>query len=369
MKLNLRSAVASLESLDLHLVPVLLRCRQQKRAAGCTLRQTLLQHWREETAKLSVNIHKIIVTKAFASCLIEWISEQLNRNEVVLQAELNEEADRKSCLDGLDGIRKMFHVFHQHLCLNGIGEAAAVETVLADKDLLLQDHRKDLKIMLNECKAVLKYANQVEASRIFKRFRLLLHILEKVHRDLPLDCDNDEAAGVENLTGACTRIGATQAAAGEVKGSLVESGEQPQHVPTLASEEGPCVAAVEQRVFEEESTKFFSSFGISMAEPSRLFYRGHRARRFCNDVGPLMMMANPSMIPQLSTLLRNSQRHRKRPRLFRETTLGKFEGTGNGRRTNRVAFLSGSNVHQQSLQLNITEILEQLATASETFIE
>lgn len=315
VKLNLRSAVASLESLDLHLVPLLLNQTDNGGAQEDTFRRTLIRHWREETAKLSINIHKIIDTKAFAGALSEWLSEQLNRNEARAKGE-----GIRCCTPALDATRKMFLVFHRHLCLNDIG---------GNGNLLLQHHSKDMRIMLNECKAVLKYSEQVEAGRIFKRFRLLLHILEKIQRDLPTEEEEEWRTTTKS------------------------------HVLVLDDDVIECGGGGPDY---DEPTEYFTSFGISMAATSRVFYhRKQRVRRADHS---------SSMIPQFSSVLLIQPKHShshwqrlrrkgsKRPSgVFRPSCHSGFNGTSG---THPVTSHGGqaqalvANGEEESLQLNIT---------------
>lgn len=312
-KLNLRSAVASLESLDLHLVPLLLTQTDNgsaKHREEDTFRRTLIRHWREETAKLSINIHKIIDTKAFAGALSEWLSEQLNRNEARAKGE-----GVRCCTPDLDAIRKMFLVFHRHLCLGDIAR---------EDDSLLQHHSKDMRIMLNECKAVLKYAEQVEAGRIFKRFRLLLHILEKIRRDLPAE---EEELGERTATKS--------------------------HVLVLDDD-------VIEGADYDEPAEYFTSFGISMAATSRVFYRKQQQQRVRRADH------SSSMIPQFSSVLLLPPKHShshwqqrrgsKRPSgVFRHSgfngTSGTHPVTSHGGQAQALVVANGE---EESLQLNIT---------------
>lgn len=377
VKLNLWSAVASLESLDLHIVPAVLhlkhRQQQQKQhtqqlrssssvsggAPGDTLRRTLVRHWREETAKLSTNIHKIIDTKALAVCLIEWISEQLNRNEAQERSDSDDDDELKKgvgmgVVGSLEGIRKMCLVFHHHLCLNGIGETPVVATT-TEADSLLQHHRKDIKIMLNECKAVLKYADQVEQPRIFKRFRLLLHILEKIRRDLPseegTEHDNDDGvANKDKRDPATTHVEGLQHSFSTSGVVDAEEAVQPDY---------------------EGATKYLESFDISMVQTSRIFYRKQVKK---SGHAPPAVQSRLSM---LSTGLRNhshSSHWQRSRRLFRATTTtAELSGDCLRMAPPQPPVVRGPTAKQQlveadeSLQLNITEILEQLTKFSETF--
>lgn len=331
----------------MHLVPVLLKSKQlaSDNVSGNTLRRTLLRHWRDETAKLSSNIHKIIDTRALSAFLIDITTDLLNRNEANAK-EQQPHGLGIGCLGGLEGILKMCLVFHQHLCLNGIGGGDYIVGTRPAENVLLEHHRKDMKIMLNECKAVLKYADQVEAPRVFKRFRLLLHILEKIQQDLPSENDGDETSG--------------QPVSATWKGSEIESHDeesvQHEHVSTLG------------RANYDEATEYFTSFGISMAATSGVFYQKQAKKsKFQSPLPPNQCR----MIPQLSSALMYPPSHWKR-RLPRTNRLFRADGTLNqsGNLPQHSAAKGDKKEKaEESMELNITEILEQLTKLSVTFAD
>lgn len=304
--------------------------KESPSSSSVALRNVLVRHWREETAQLSENIHKIIDTKAFAGCLGEWLSEQLNRNEAQAKKQQQQQqalgtSHSSATVQELEGIRKMFLVFNQHLCLNEVGGG--------EGDSVLEHHRKDMKIMLSECKAALRYANQVEASRIFKRFRLLLHTLEKIRRDLPEDGEATEGAtvGSDGKTECVERQVDGDTSGGRGKGVIL---------PKVPEEQKPV------------SPEFFCSFGISMAAQSRIFYRKQVQHADVRNA-----LCSESMAPQLSTWLRNCPGDSKRPnRIFRPPVIrGKCDEAAT-----RAEDTSGGVGGYESMQLNITAILEQL---------
>lgn len=277
MKLNLQSAVASLESLDSHLLPRLLLLLHPKGAAAAAVggwptpfSGLLAQHWSEETAKLSCNLHKIIDTKTFSACLLDCISEQLNRTEAETK---KEKKSSPTTVVALEGILKMCLLFQQHLSVN-------------DDDGGIGPHchrRTDLRMMLSECRAVLRYADQVEMSwtRIFKRFRLLLHVLEQIRREWP-----DEEEGEGGIT-------------------FDES-------PSGREEKSSELNSVHSD--SDEATEYFMSFGISAAPTtSRLLYQRRKEKKTKGnwECGSGVANQSVSMMPQLPlSRLNSGSRHR-----------------------------------------------------------
>lgn len=276
----------------------------------------LAQHWSEETAKLSSNIHKIIDTKTFSACLVESISEQLNRNEAETKQRNSESSP--TTLTALEGILKMCLLFHQHLSLNHEGTGP--------------DRRTDLRIMLNECKAVLRHADQVEMSwaRIFKRFRLLVHVLEQIRRDWPTtDEDEDEEEG---------------------RNTFEES--------PMSSDLNPVV------IFDtdyDEATEYFMSFGISMAPTTSqgLLYRRKKPRQAAAEenkrIWECRLGANQSvsMLPQLppSRLNSGSRQRGARGRLFRHQLDNASDVGKEGEREQQQQEV---NDEELTLNLNVT---------------
>uniref|UniRef100_A0A182MBH0 Serendipity locus protein alpha n=1 Tax=Anopheles culicifacies TaxID=139723 RepID=A0A182MBH0_9DIPT len=152
----IRSCLASLEALDSYLIPSLY--------IGTDSNSMVLEkHWLEETATLSVLVHKIIDTNAFALSLIE-----------LLDAALDAMQQSFDLPQALEMVRKA-EIFQHHLEIN------SNEINLQDE--ILNIHFGDYRTMVLECKAIVKCAEQdtnIDQSRIVKRFRVLHAKLRKI---------------------------------------------------------------------------------------------------------------------------------------------------------------------------------------------
>lgn len=302
MKLCIRSAVASLESLDLHFVPCMLTCHGKNSSdRPCDL---MFQLWKEESMKLAVNIHKIIDTKLFAASVVESATETLN----------NLESDRTATnVKPLARVLQIARVFHHHLSLNSVGD---------DVERLGQ-LRKDLNIMLKECKAALKYVDcEKEISkRIFKRFRLLVHVVGKIRNEIP----NYEPDVEEN-----------ESIAREV--GHFSSRRQDLH---------------SDGVFDDivGATEYFKSFGIGMTTTTRLFYPKPRGLRSNAREYSGMRNQTISMIPQLPSHLLSASKlgiTRRNGQIFRQP----INISGFGQHTKGL--LPEVNINESTMNLNVT---------------
>ncbi|XP_035895460.1 serendipity locus protein alpha-like [Anopheles stephensi] len=153
---SIRSCLASLEALDSYLIPSLY--------VGADSNSRLLEkHWLEESSNLCVLVHKIIDTNAFALSLIE-----------LLDGALDEMQESFNMQKALDMVRKA-EIFLNHLEVN------SVEVNLQDE--IFSIHYGDYRTMVLECRAIVMCAERdpnIDASRIVKRFRVLLAKLRKI---------------------------------------------------------------------------------------------------------------------------------------------------------------------------------------------
>lgn len=189
---NLRSAVASLESLDVNLPAFISEFGGRRKGAKAFAVGSLEMHWREETTRLANNMYKIIDTKRLCACLVEWISRKLGQTE----AEANQQNGvmKSSGVAALNDILKMCWVFEQHLSLNEPSHGREFAA------LAFERNSRDIKIMLKECKAAVKYCEKMDNARIFKRFRLLLHTLEVIQKELTNDNEGSVSSTLANDT-------------------------------------------------------------------------------------------------------------------------------------------------------------------------
>ncbi|XP_055614095.1 serendipity locus protein alpha-like isoform X2 [Uranotaenia lowii] len=156
----IRSCLASIEALDSYLIPSIY--------VPCVHHTKLLEeHWHEESSQLRSHVQRIIDSNAFALVLIDLLDGGIDKLVVNYESH---------CAEGL--LHKA-EVFRQHLELNR-----------KDLDLLrepLSLFYEDFKMMLLECRAIVKYAREdpsIAKDRVVKRFRILLQKLRKIQQTI-----------------------------------------------------------------------------------------------------------------------------------------------------------------------------------------
>uniref|UniRef100_A0A8D8JRF0 Serendipity locus protein alpha n=2 Tax=Culex pipiens TaxID=7175 RepID=A0A8D8JRF0_CULPI len=153
---TIRSCLASVEALDSYLIPSIY--------VPCNHHSNLLEaHWLEESSLLRYHVQRIIDSNAFSSALIEILDSGIDHlNDSFEPMEANK-------------LLAKAEVFRQHLEFNGS------ELFLFHEPLKI--HFEDFKMMLLECKAILRCSAEdptIATDRILKRFRILLTKLRKI---------------------------------------------------------------------------------------------------------------------------------------------------------------------------------------------
>ncbi|EDS38857.1 serendipity locus protein alpha [Culex quinquefasciatus] len=153
---TIRSCLASVEALDSYLIPSIY--------VPCNHHSNLLEaHWLEESSLLRYHVQRIIDSNAFSSALIE-----------ILDSGIDHLNDSFEPMEATKLLAKA-EVFRQHLEFNGS------ELCLFQEPLKI--HFEDFKMMLLECKAILRCSVEdrtIATDRILKRFRILLTKLRKI---------------------------------------------------------------------------------------------------------------------------------------------------------------------------------------------
>lgn len=158
-KSNLRSSLASLESLDSFLIPAIL--------SHSKVHSNLLQsHWNDEIVVLINSIQNIIDSQAFCGCIIDILSTSINN--------LSHSFDK----DIISNLILHCDVLSQHFEINfndlSLGVAGSPRSL----------HFDDFHLMIKECKAALVLCKADEENRIIKRLKILLSVLKKLHASL-----------------------------------------------------------------------------------------------------------------------------------------------------------------------------------------
>lgn len=149
----IRSSLASLESLEEHLIPSII-------IADCTTHSKLLQdHWLSEVNILQFHIQKIIDTHAFCESLLDILGKTI---ELTVRAYDRTVIER--CLCRCD-------IFLAHFNIN------ATNLWLTETASDLDKFERDYRLMISECRAAVEA--DVTKDRIVKRLRILKSILNR----------------------------------------------------------------------------------------------------------------------------------------------------------------------------------------------
>lgn len=161
-KSNLRSSLASLESLDSFLIPAILSHSQ--------IHSDILQsHWNEEIALLIHSIQNIIDTQAFCSCIIEIFDTSINN--------LSKSFDK----DIVNNLLSHCDVLNQHLQINS--NDLTLEAESSPRSL----YYDNFLLMIKECTCALVLCKENEKNRIIKRMKILFSVLKKFHGTFKAD--------------------------------------------------------------------------------------------------------------------------------------------------------------------------------------
>jgi hypothetical protein len=152
-----RSCLASLESLDEHLIPSFL-------SENCEIHANLLEkHWNEEISELELQIQKIIDSDAFCTSLLETIERCIQSCTKTFDAMLISDIVAKSKI-----LYQHYEINEQLLHLN-------------DEDLPKFFFR-DFKLILKECEAAVDYIGKIDEVRVIKRIKILKSTLKKLQK-------------------------------------------------------------------------------------------------------------------------------------------------------------------------------------------
>ncbi|KFB47295.1 hypothetical protein ZHAS_00015325 [Anopheles sinensis] len=306
----IRSSLASIEALDSYLIPSLYMG---------THNNTILleQHWLEESDILCKHVHKIIDTNAFALALIEQLDAKLDEFETDFKP-----------TEGLEMARKV-EIFLQHLEVN------ANEVKLHEEPLKL--YYADYRTMTLECRAIVKCAQQddsIDPRRVIKRFRVLLGKLRKIQLT------------ISNKKGGKVPL-AEETASG--KPSTVEQGSSPA-----------------EHEVEESVQELYVASQLRMSS-ANILYRSRRGE-------PIRRRLEASSLLEINTFTDILDHRRKRAETSPEK--GSIRRKPIRRNSLRVAmFKKQQRVQtaemydsmQSDIDLQITEILDELTDLSNTF--
>ena len=157
-KTIVRSSLASFESLDACIIPSL-----QTRGSSVVFSQLLEQHFNEEVDNFKNAIQEIIDSQAFASCYLDILTQTLTA------------CDKEYNKAALEDTVQMGQFLLENF------QVPSNEKEL-QKDLDLKELHTKFTLMIKECQAVLKCdtEQQVETTRILKRFKILRCVLRKL---------------------------------------------------------------------------------------------------------------------------------------------------------------------------------------------
>ncbi|XP_055624982.1 serendipity locus protein alpha-like [Toxorhynchites rutilus septentrionalis] len=307
---TIRSCLASVEALDSYLIPSIY--------VPCNYHTKLLeQHWLEETSSLRYHVQKFIDSNAFALALIEILDSGID----CLKLNFN-------TTDAQRLIRKS-NVFKQHVELNSSELGLEREP--------LQIYFEDFKMMIMECKAIVKCFIDdatIDSGRILKRFRIMLSKLRKIQHVI---------------------------SSGLMKETVKDPGDHKQS-ETIAQTD-------EEKEVNRSVEEFFSN-SVQIQSMTSILYRSRRGDRSKRNATAVCFQGQNSFSDTTATQLRKRS----------ETTPEK----GRNNRSNKLVKRNSLRVamfrRQQSKQteeffesfksdmnLQITDILDQLTDLSTTF--
>lgn len=173
----IRSALASFESLEPVLIPVLLLPHSPHHSA------ILAQHWTEESTNLLTTVQRIIDSHAFCVCLCEHLSAAI--------AQLQKHYERSQALTSVAHCS----IFQDHLRHNW-SDLESNGTVV--------EKAEHFQLMLTECRAAVDACSEaVEWPRVIKRFRIMFGVLRKLCASLK-ECATDDTRNEEFTVGNVT---------------------------------------------------------------------------------------------------------------------------------------------------------------------
>ncbi|XP_036342904.1 serendipity locus protein alpha-like isoform X2 [Rhagoletis pomonella] len=156
LKTLVLSCMASLEALDSCIIPSL-----QTRNGADMHSEIMEQHFYEEITKLKSVICEIVDIKPISRCF----HEMLNNCIIQTEKEFN-----KSKLDDMVQMGEFLLQYFQH---------PTNKKDLQQTNCKRLEYFQKLTLMLHECRAIMVCANQVENSRILKRFKILRAVMRK----------------------------------------------------------------------------------------------------------------------------------------------------------------------------------------------
>ncbi|GAB0086360.1 Serendipity locus protein alpha [Sergentomyia squamirostris] len=183
VKSVLRSCLASSECLDSALLPSI--CRESGHHS-----KILEEHWRDEMKIFQREIQRIIDTDAFCTSIIDAVSSVL------------EDSTQSGDPEILQTLLQQLHILQIHLQINKTN-------LQLDGNSHREKNYHDFHKMLAECDAALqlRLMENIEMSRITKRFRILLAVLKRFHKSLGNTCETFDFEDVKQPVAKETSAG------------------------------------------------------------------------------------------------------------------------------------------------------------------
>jgi hypothetical protein len=152
---TIRSCVASIENLDVYLIPAL------SKDPSISILQ---EHFESEVKLMKQNVHQIIDTQAFCSSLIEQINDGVKRNRENFEVE------------SLMTLIHRAYVLLSHFQINS-------KNLEVSTDKVIKFYLSDFKLILSECEAILSFLDiENFQSRTIKRFRIMSSTIGKLEK-------------------------------------------------------------------------------------------------------------------------------------------------------------------------------------------
>ncbi|XP_050093087.1 serendipity locus protein alpha-like [Anopheles aquasalis] len=327
----IRSTLASIEALDSYLIPLLY--------LGTGQSTTLLEeHWLEEAANLRKHVNKIIDTSAFASSLIE-----------LLDAGIDSLEQQYEPAKGLELVQKA-EIFLQHLEQNG------TETKLHEDPL--HQHYKAYRMMTLECRAIVECTQKdptIDPGRVVKRFRVLLAKLRKIQSSI----SNGKGGTKPIVPPVVPQVVLTE---------LTTKKEEPPNDCIEVKESAPPVIEPrdEHENAEETLKELFSTDQVRMSSTNILYRsrRGQPAKRRMEATSLLEINTFTDIINYRRTRADTTP---DKGSLRRKTPRRNSLRVAIFKKQQRIEMAAMYDSIKSDIDLQITEILDELTDLSDTF--
>lgn len=270
VKSNLRSCLASCEALDSCLIPSIFTVHSEQHS------KLLEEHWWEEITYFRRCVQDIIDSDAFCVSLIDKLSDTIK--------ELNQTFD-------LDVVKRSLiwcDVLYEHLQLNYTELKLHVESPA-------KLHYDDFKMMLNECKAILKSNESIDNERITKRLRILRSVLKKFESTLNVKGKEDQpdAMGVAKEPSSFTFGNLTQLSQHDLAKPLVDEHKLSDSL----------VVAIDM-------DEFLKSFEAKIPQRNSVFYQSKRRRARPKSPCTINKTLSPNLRKDINAPKRSSKSER-----------------------------------------------------------